>query len=174
MRKYSVSIGPLVVALIITLCALTPLLVRHCDDAARDVGLAQKKRRSSSMQCLWNMERLSRVMRQYSSHHETLPMQTGLAFWRQVLASYPLTENERRPSEFSALTCPCGSQVSYRGPARDANLLGNADIVACCPFASHLDGIVDTNIVVLMKNGEAVFAPIRSDLHEQAIRDTRD
>jgi hypothetical protein len=97
------------------------------------------------------------------SHHgekQKYPDRTGRAFLKQLKDLGYLDEEP---------ACPHSGKASYRGPAKDVNQMGDADVVFCDEPGSHPDGTIN----VLRKNGATETLKPGTDEFTKALETTR-
>jgi hypothetical protein len=87
------------------------------------------------------------------------PEKTGGEFFKQLKELNYLQEDP---------TCPVGGG-SYRGPAKDLNTLGDADVIFCDEPGNHGDG----SIIVLRRNGSTATLRPADPEYKKALESTK-
>jgi hypothetical protein len=129
-------------------------------------GIEEARQRS----CENNLRQLHQLLASYSRQHGDLPKSTGKSFWLSLRQGDPPLIDE---VDAPVLVCPSlqanpnHGPVTYRGPAKNANMLGGSDILGCCKVGDHPGGVI-----VLRKNGTIVI--VKPTSAEQVIAQTAD
>jgi len=90
---------------------------------------------------------------------KTYPTKTGAEFFKELKDANYLQEEP---------TCPIGGGA-YRGPAKDLNTLGDADVIFCDEPGNHGDG----SITVLRRNGTTATLRPADPEYKKALESTK-
>lgn len=96
----------------------------------------------------------------YHAERGKYPDGAGPAFLKQLLDAEELGEEPR---------CPYSGTPSFRGPARDMNLLEDADVIFCDEPRNHPDGSIN----VLRRNGKVETLRPGTPDYDKALRTTQ-
>ncbi|MFN3486517.1 MAG: hypothetical protein ACK44W_13700, partial [Planctomycetota bacterium] len=96
----------------------------------------------------------------YHAEHGKYPDGAGPALLKQLLDAEELGEEPR---------CPYTGTPSFRGPARDMNLLEDTDVIFCDEPRNHPDGSIN----VLRKNGKVETLRPGTPDYDKALQTTK-
>jgi hypothetical protein len=129
--------------------------------AAVAVPAATRARESARLsECQAQCSAVSFALASYHAEHGKYPDGTGPAMLKQLRDAQELDEDPR---------CPSAGTPSFRGPARDINLLEDGDVIFCDEPLNH----PDRSINVLRKNGKVETLRPGTPEYEKALRTTK-